>query len=209
MRAKTNFNIIAPFYDGLCQLVFGQQVKNAQIEALTHVPANSTVLIAGGGTGWILDEISQIYPGGITITYVDISSKMIEISKKRNLSLNKVTFINDSIENVPLPEQRFNVIITPFFLDCFSQSSFQSIFKKLDSSLKINGLWLNIDFSSAKSSYWQKMLTKLMYAFFRFTCKIEATEIPSIEICFAQYNLLKEKMFCRDFINMQVFQKNA
>ena len=53
MQNRTNFNYIAPFYDTLCQLVFGQRVKNAQIESLKFIPANSTILIAGGGTGWI------------------------------------------------------------------------------------------------------------------------------------------------------------
>jgi ubiquinone/menaquinone biosynthesis C-methylase UbiE len=208
MQTKPNFNLIAPYYDWLCQLVFGKQVKNAQIESLQYIQANSTILIAGGGTGWILDEISKIHPAGLHITYVDISSKMMALSKKRNIAFNTVTYINDSIENITLPDQNYDVIITPFFLDCFSQSTFQSVFKILDKSMKNKGLWLYIDFClPAEKRTWQRILIKIMYAFFRLTCKIEATKLPPVEICFAHYTIMKKKMFCRDIIIMQVFQK--
>ena len=214
MQNRTNFNYIAPFYDTLCQLVFGQRVKNAQIESLKFIPANSTILIAGGGTGWILDEINKIYPSGLTITYIDISSKMIQLSKKRNPCSNTIQFINYSIENINLTGRNFDVIITPFFLDCFSQISVQFIFKKLDKTMQINGLWLNIDFCLLKKQprlqhSRQRTILRTMYAFFRLVCHIEATMLPSVDIFFANYSLIKRKMYCNNFITMQVFQKKA
>ena len=209
MQNRTNFNAIAPFYDRLCQLVFGQKVKKAQIESLAFIPPNSTILIAGGGTGWILDEIAQKFPSGLNITYIDKSSEMIRLSKKRNYALNTIEFINEDIEDVRLSHQKYNVILTPFFLDCFSQSIFQSIFKKLDDSLMPGGLWLNVDFYlSAASKQWQKVLIKIMYVFFRMTCKIEASKLPSINSGFSQYILSSEKMYCNNFIKAQVFKKS-
>lgn len=208
MSNRTNFNSIAPFYDGLCQLVFGQRVKKAQIESLKFIPAGSSILIVGGGTGWILDEISKIHPSGLTITYIDKSSKMIELSKKRSVCTNAVTFINDAVENVNLSNQSYDVILTPFLLDCFSQSTFQSVFEKLNDSLKTKGLWLNIDFClSSESKFWQKAMVKIMYAFFSLTCRIEAKRLPSLSVSFAPYALINRKMFCNNFIKMQVFQK--
>jgi len=211
---RTDFNIIAPFYDRLCQLVYGQRVKNAQIESLKFIPANSSILIAGGGTGWILDEISKIYPSGLTITYIDISSKMIQLSKKRKICSNTIQFINDSIENTHLALQNYDVIITPFFLDCFSQISVPSIVKKLDNALKINALWLNIDFCLLDKQprfqkSWQQLMLKIMYTFFRSVCHIEATQLPCLDVFFTNYILIERKMFCKNFIQMQAFQKKV
>jgi ubiquinone/menaquinone biosynthesis C-methylase UbiE len=74
MNVLVNYNYIASFYDRLCQLVFGQSVKNAQIASLGFIPPTSNVLIVGAGTGWILEEINKIHQNGLSITYIDISS---------------------------------------------------------------------------------------------------------------------------------------
>lgn len=209
MQKQNDFNAIAPFYDWLCKLVFGKRVENAQIEALKFIPANSTILIVGGGTGWILDEISRKHPYGLTITYIDASSKMIQLSKNRNPARNTIAFIIDTIENVSLPYQHYDIIITPFFLDCFSATTVSHILKKLDHTLKINGLWLNIDFYlSSESKYWQKITLKIMYSFFRLLCHIEASKLPPVSAFFAQYSTLEEKIFCNKFIRMQIFKKH-
>jgi ubiquinone/menaquinone biosynthesis C-methylase UbiE len=210
MQKPTNFDVIAPYYDGLSQLVFGRKIKKSQIEALKFIQPCSTILILGGGTGWILEELSKIHPSGLTITYVDISLKMIHLSKRRKTLLNTVDFINDSIQNISLENDHYDAVISPFFLDCFSGATVQSVFYKINTSLKINGLWLNIDFClTEKSNFWQKTLIRLMYTFFRFICNIEATKLPHIAIYFTNYILREQKMFCNNFIIMQALQKKA
>jgi ubiquinone/menaquinone biosynthesis C-methylase UbiE len=209
MQNENDFNAIAPFYDWLSTLIFGQKLKQAQIESLQFIQPNSTILIAGGGTGWILEEIAKVFPSGLSITYLDKSSKMIALSRKRNVGSNKVDFINITIEETPSALERYDVIITPFFLDCFSQTTFQSVFKKLGDSLKINGLWLNIDFHlSGQSLFWQKILIRLMYAFFRISSHIEAARLPNIDATFSNYILIDKKTYGSNFIHRQVFQKS-
>ena len=209
MRNQNDFNLIAPFYDGLSKLVFGNKIKNAQIESLDFIPPDSAILIMGGGTGWILDEISKKFPTGLDITYIDKSSRMVQLSQKRNRGLNTIAFVNDSIENACLASEKYNVILTPFFLDCFSQLSLQPVFKKLDDSLKPGGLWINIDFYlSQKSKYRHKILTKLMYLFFRFFSSIEAGKLPSVTPFFSNYIIYKTNMYFNNFITVQVFKKS-
>jgi len=208
MQNSANYNAVAFFYDRLCQLVYGQTIKNAQIESLQFIPANADILIVGGGTGWILEEIAKIHSAGLRITYIDSSSKMIELSKKRNRALNTVEFINESIENIHLSQQKYDVVLTPFLFDNFSQSLAEFIFKKLDATLKPNGNWLYIDFHlSKKSTYLQKTLLKLMYIFFSFTCKVEANQLPDMANCFSDYKTKCAKNYYGNFITMQVYQK--
>jgi ubiquinone/menaquinone biosynthesis C-methylase UbiE len=208
MPNRSDFNSVAHFYDWLSRLVFGQRIKKAQIEVLKFIPPNSSILIAGGGTGWILEEINKVIPSGLTITYIDKSSKMIQLSKKRKQAGNSVEFINESIEEINLQSQKYDVILTPFFLDCFSQKTFEFVFQKLNASLKQDGLWLNIDFHlSNKSKNWQKAMVKIMYAFFSLLCNIEAKKLPFINDSFSNYTLIKQKAYCNNFIVMQVFQK--
>ena len=69
----SNYDNSAAFYDQLSQMVFGKALIRAQLYLLQQVPPNSTVLIVGGGTGWILEELSNIHYSGLAITYVEIS----------------------------------------------------------------------------------------------------------------------------------------
>jgi ubiquinone/menaquinone biosynthesis C-methylase UbiE len=208
MRAYSNYNSIAFVYDTFCQLVFGQKIKNAQIKSLEFILPNSNILIVGGGTGWLLEEISKIHDSGLNITYIDNSSRMIQLSKKRNIAFNTVEFISESIENTNLPHHKYDVILTPFLFDNFSQSKAEFVFKKLDASLKKLGHLLYIDFYiSEKSSCMQKTLLKIMYVFFRVTCKIEARELPALFACFSLYELRSVKYYSDSFITAQVYQK--
>jgi ubiquinone/menaquinone biosynthesis C-methylase UbiE len=41
------------------------------------------VLLVGGGTGWVLDEISKLNRKNISVVYVEKSSKMIELVQEK------------------------------------------------------------------------------------------------------------------------------
>ena len=69
-----NYDNSAWFYDRLSRLIYGKALVRSQVYLLRYIPAGSIILIAGGGTGWILEEISKLHPSGLKITYVEISS---------------------------------------------------------------------------------------------------------------------------------------
>jgi ubiquinone/menaquinone biosynthesis C-methylase UbiE len=208
MRIFTTYNKVAWFYDGLCSLVFGSAVKQSQIDLLPFIEANTSILIIGGGTGWILEEIAKLHPSGLQISYVDISSEMIKRSEKRKTGANVIEFIEASIESFPLTDKTYDVIFTPFLLDGFSQLTYHKVFKKLDAALKTNGRWLYADFQLSKaSSTKQKLVLKFMYLFFRSTCKIEAVQLPFVDNDFAAYKVLSKRTYAKDFIISQAFQK--
>jgi SAM-dependent methyltransferase len=226
MPGSTNYNAVAWFYDALSRLVFGSSIKKAQIDLLPLIPANSKILIVGGGTGWILEEIAKLHPSGLEITYIDSSSKMIEHSKQRDYAANQVHFIETSIEDYllhpspTLPKGKgvsplrgdgrgvVDVIITPFIADCFSQSAWQQVFTKINASLKPTGIWLYTDFQlNDKSLLWQKLLLKLLYLFFRITCRIPAKQLPDVDGCFSSYKQVSKRMYFASFIVSQAFRK--
>jgi len=97
---RNNYDRIARYYDFLSRMVFFRAQLKAQIEQLHFIPANSSVLIVGGGTGWILEEIAKVHSSGLRITYVEISAKMLELSRKRNVRANQVTFVHSPAEEL-------------------------------------------------------------------------------------------------------------
>ncbi|MEO6455491.1 MAG: methyltransferase domain-containing protein [Ginsengibacter sp.] len=207
---KNNYDRIAWCYDLLSNIVFGNRIKKAQTEILNFIPPGSRILIAGGGTGWILEKIAKVYLSGLSITYIDASAKMIQKSKRRDIASNKVKFMCIPIEQVKLPDENFDVLITSFFFDNFSESASRLIFQQLHSALKKDGIWLFTDFRLSKTErYWQKPMINLMYFFFRAVCQLQARQLPDTENIFSnnRYKKIFRKMFYKHFIISIVFKK--
>ena len=202
-----NYNNSAWFYDRLSRVVYGKALVNAQVYLLNYVPANANVLIVGGGTGWILEELSNIHPSGLTITYVEVAAQMMVLSQKRNTVGNQVVFINDAIENVALAPD-FDVVITPFLFDNFIEQTLQTVFDHIYPLLKKNGIWLNTDFQLT-GKWWQNVLLKTMFIFFKLICGIEASKLPQIKNRFDKSGckLMEQKMFFNDFVISEIYQK--
>lgn len=203
----SNYDNSAPFYDQLSRVVYGKTLIKAQLYLLKLVPPNSSVLIVGGGTGWILEELSTIHYSGLDITYVEISSRMTAIARQKNTGINKITFINDAVENTPIG-QIYDVIITPFLLDSFTEETLEITFSHMHAQLKPKGLWLCSDFQLT-GSLWQKLLLKTMYLFFKVLCGIETSRLPDIENQFLKrgYQRLSAQTFFGDFMISTEYQK--
>jgi len=203
----SNYDNSAVFYDQLSRMIFGKALVRAQLYLLRQVPPNSSVLIVGGGTGWILEELSTIHYSGLNITYVEISSRMTALAQKRNTGINQMTFINDAIENTSVNDS-YDVIITPFLLDSFTEETLEKAFAHMHQQLKPKGLWLFTDFQLT-GKLWQKLMLKSMYFFFRLLCGIETTSLPKIDHQFYKrgYKILFTKTFYGEFIVSTKYQK--
>jgi ubiquinone/menaquinone biosynthesis C-methylase UbiE len=201
----SNYNKIARSYDLISWIVYGKALINAQVGLLKYIPANSRVLIVGGGTGWILEEIAQIH-SGLTIDYIESSEKMIALSEKRDHGTNHINFINLPVENY-ITEERYDVIFTPFFFDNFKVDKIEFVFTKLNELLKQDGIWLYADFID-NGKWWQKLLLRTMYLFFKITTNIETQELVDMDEFFdPYYNKSVEICHYHNFIRSVVYRK--
>lgn len=208
---KNNYDRVAWFYDGLSKLVFGNALMDAQRSVLHFIPERANMLIAGGGTGAILEEISRIRHQNIHITYIEISKKMLDIAAERNVGQNNVQFVHAAAESFRSDEQ-FDIIITSFLFDNFKQNKAEMVFENLNNLLKSNGSWLFTDFNVEEKpgKLWQKWLLKSMYLFFGLLSEVEARELPDTEMLFskAAFKTVFQKSFYSGFIQSLVYQKS-
>jgi ubiquinone/menaquinone biosynthesis C-methylase UbiE len=208
---QNNYDPIARYYDMLSRLVYFRSQVKAQTDQLPYIPANSRLLIAGGGTGWILEEISRIHPSGLDITYVEISAKMLSLSKKRDVKGNTITYIHAAAEDLEL-NSAYDVIITAFLFDNFSKDKISLVFNKLDQALQPKGIWLFSDFYyiPEEGKQWQKYLLKLMYFFFKRISNLEGNELINTEHHFRQhfYMPLQLQYYYGGFIKAIIYQRS-
>ncbi|MDQ0637462.1 ubiquinone/menaquinone biosynthesis C-methylase UbiE [Pedobacter sp. W3I1] len=207
---NNNYDKIAGHYDTLSRLVFFKSQVNAQINQLQHIPENSSVLIVGGGTGWILEELAKIYTGGLKIVYVEISAKMTVLSQKRNYKDNQIEFMDVGIEDFKT-DVLFDVILTPFLFDNFAEQRAAKVFGQLNEYLKKDGLWFLVDFSLNKinGNWWKWLLLKSMYNFFKLMGIVEADKLIDMVPYFfkADYLIVEERLYYGGFIKATIFRK--
>ncbi len=205
-----NYDTIAPVYDFISRMVFGNAIVNAQVSLLKCLPVGDyRLLIVGGGTGWILEDLAKQRPNGVTVDFVEASNEMIQLARKRNCGGNSVNFIHCPIENFKTPFS-YQAILTPFVLDNFEEEKAKQVFNQLDKLLAKDGVWLYADFvyDKTNSPMWQKGLLKLMYFFFRLTTKIEANRLVNIDTYFEKgYSKKMEARFYFDFIKAIAYRK--
>lgn len=204
-----NYNRIAKFYDGISKLIYQHSIIHAQVFLLQQISSNNNILIIGGGTGWILEELAKLQLQHIHVVYVEKSAAMISISKKRNYKSIDVEFVESGVEEFKTCKQ-FDVILTAFFFDNFKAGKIETIFSKLHQLLKQNGIWLYADFIDAEDSkWWQKFLLKTMYLFFSVSTNIETQKLVNMQPYFFQqsYNLIAQQFFYRRFIQAIIYKK--
>ncbi|WP_339695059.1 methyltransferase domain-containing protein [uncultured Roseivirga sp.] len=188
---KNNFDLIAPVYDGLAKVVFGRNLKKIQTHFLPLIPGNANVLIIGGGTGWIINELFNTDFKG-RLTYVEASEKMISLSKK-NCVKDSVNFIHGDESAIPLG-QKYDVIITNFFLDVFSEPRLDQVMTTLSEKLDKDGIWICSDFQN-NGRFSHQLLLWLMFRFFKITSKLESKSLLNFDLKFKKIGHSRSENF--------------
>lgn len=180
MKSHKRFDKLSVIYDLLVNIVFVRAIQKSQIALIKRVENAHEWLILGGGTGWILDEIFKIHPD-VKITYVEASQKMISKARRKEPQ-GQVNYVLGSIDQIP-PEKNYDVVMTAFFWDMFSTKKAVRMKQSIDQKIKNDAIWLLADFKNT-DIWWQEILIKVMYWFFRSTCHIEASELPDFDQIF-------------------------
>jgi tRNA (cmo5U34)-methyltransferase len=191
---KPNFDWVAPFYDFLAFLVFGHRLRRAQVVFLNQIPTNAHILIVGGGTGWLLQQV-LIHCQPNQVVYLEASAQMLARASKRVINHNvagSVVFrVGDEMSLKP--QESFDVIMTPFVLDLFTEQYLQSgLIPQLQKVLNPSGLWFVTDFVNPRIG-WQKLLLWTMIRFFRLTAGIKTVELADWQKLLAESGLQRSK----------------
>jgi ubiquinone/menaquinone biosynthesis C-methylase UbiE len=107
---------------------------------------------------------------------------------KQNAINSKIEFIAADFNQTNLPNAYYDLVITYFFLDVFSEIDLQKVIDKIKITLKKDAVWLYSDFNQPKT-YWQKLLMFIMKVFFRLTTRLKWNQLPNI------LKLLKDNSF--------------
>ncbi len=209
----SGFDVVAPFYDRLAKLVFSDAQQQAQLYLLPFIPQQARVLIIGGGSGWILEQVLK-YSQASHILYLEASPKMLRLAEQqcRKASMASETTIELRLgtEAGIHHHETFDVVFTPFLLDLFPEQRLRQLMQKLNAALSEGGIWLFADFLLKDTSpLWQRMLVKSMYLFFGVLSGVQAQKLPDYHKLFKELGLeeITSKSFFHNMIESKVYRR--
>ena len=179
-----SFDAIAPWYRALEWITCGEQLQRCRVACLGEISAPRRALIVGEGNGRFLCELLRVHPA-VAVDCLDASERMLQLARKRIEQTcpdgaARVRFLHDDISSWIPPEDRFDLIVTHFVLDCFRGPELVLVIKKLACAATPDATWLVADFcipvgrfARARARAW----LALMYGFFRATAGIQAARL--------------------------------
>ncbi len=179
---------------------------------LPRLAAHDRVLILGGGTGRILTEMLKRGIGRQYV-YIDISAKMVVAARKRVTRLAAVArpieFICGSVESIA--GRKFDLIVTPFVLDCFQEAELGLAMRQLNAALIPGGKWLFADFNvpAGLMGFISRSVVRTLYFAFNVLCGLGIKKLAAFDGYFQEMGLshAAERLFLRGLLVARIYDK--
>lgn len=183
--AAGGFDWLAPHYRWMERILAGAKLQRCRLAFLHEIPPPRRALLLGEGHGRFLTELLKTYPK-VDCLCVDASAKMLSVARNRLLSegldASRVEFVQADLAGWTPPARSFDLVVSQFIFDCFTQEQLQDIIKRLGSVAAPKAAWLIADFRSPPQngpSRWRaQAILSLMYLFFRWATGIAASHLP-------------------------------
>jgi ubiquinone/menaquinone biosynthesis C-methylase UbiE len=176
-----SFDTLAPHYRWMERVLAGEKLQRCRTAFLPIIPTPKHALLVGEGNGRFLTAFRSRFPQ-TQITCLDASQKMLTQARRSLTSQALIQFVHADIFQWQIPPQHYDLIVTNFFLDCFTAGQLQIIITKLATSATSDATWLLADFCQP-SSGWKKWraqwILHSMYLFFRFVTKLPAATLTA------------------------------
>jgi len=204
-----SFDRVAPHYRWLETLIFGNQLQQARVAFIREIEAPLRILIVGEGNGRFLAELMRTRQARVDC--VEMSARMIDLARKQVPDA-AVNFIQANIRNLALGRGHYDLIVSHFFFDCFTDGTLPGIIARLANAAAPDAQWLVADFCYPMRGWhhWRaRALIAAMYFFFRTTAGIEARRLVDYSPLLRAngFMLRKELLSQRGEIRSQLWQR--
>jgi ubiquinone/menaquinone biosynthesis C-methylase UbiE len=213
-----SFDSIAPAYRILETIAFGGTLQRARLACLGEIGTPRRALIVGEGNGRFLCELLRRHPS-VEVDCVDASERMLRLAENRirsefSTGTHRVRFLCADIASWSPPEHRFDLIVTHFFLDCFSGGRIADIVSRLSRAGTPSATWLLADFCMPAGGFARvraRLWLAAMYRFFRLTAGIEARKLedPSPFLGAAGFALASQHLVRSGMVKSELWRREA
>ena len=145
---KSQMEKMVPSYDSyMKKITFGREhLLREETVRLAQVAPGNSILEVGCGTGTLtLAAKRQAGPSG-RVCGIDIIPGMIEASRQKAAQAKEdITFQLGSIDNIPFPENQFDIVLCSFMIFHMSETTMRKGITEIHRVLKPQATWLVLD----------------------------------------------------------------
>jgi ubiquinone/menaquinone biosynthesis C-methylase UbiE len=212
-----SFDAVAPWYRALETIAFGGALQRARVACLDEIGSPRRALIVGEGNGRFLAALLQRQPL-IRIDCVDSSERMLDLARQHVLEtspdeVRRVTFLQHDVVSWT-PNERYDLIVTHFLLDCFRTRLVGLIMAKLAQVAAPGAIWLLADFRLPEAGFprlYARAWLAIMYWFFHWAAGIEARELvdPSPLLRADGFTLARQNLFRLGMVKSELWKRGG
>ena len=194
---RMNCDGIARYYEVLEHLSFGRSLERSRFAFLGEARTSRRAIVCGGGDGRFLVRLLRVN-SRVEVDFVELSPKMVELAEQRVAGMGRrfrerVRFrVRDVWEFEPRTDG-YDLIVTNFFLDCFSEKELTAIVARLGSWGTRDSRWIVSDFREAEgpiSRLWTWAVIRALYVAFRVATGLPVTRLPNYGAALAREGYL-------------------
>lgn len=212
-----SFDRLAPHYRKMEAILAGQILQKARTALLSEAAGCGRALLLGEGPGKFLVELLKLNPK-IEAHCVEQSAAMIREAKfalrQHSLENARVTFEQTDARAWKPAPNAFDLIVTNFFLDCFTREELQPLISQIAASATPAARWLLTDFHLPERGWTRcraQMILKLMYTFFRAATNLSAARLtpPDEFLSHAGFECAQRKTWNFGLVESTVWIRSA
>ncbi len=206
-----NLDRLAPHYQWIETVVFGQQLQRARTAFIHEIGSPRRVLILGEGNGRFLAQFLKAHPAA-RVDCVEASARMLALARRRVRS-RAINFIQADLMETELEPGSYDLIVTHFVLDFFDERTLPPLIEKLACAATAKAQWLVADFCLPAGG-WRRRRARLtiamMYRFFRIAAGLEVQRLVDYSqwLREAQFGLVAEAISPNEMIRSQLWQRS-
>lgn len=194
-----SFDRLAPHYRWMEAILAGGLLQRCRTHWLGETRGARRVLLAGEGNGRMLAACVTALPDAEFVV-LDQSEAMLAQARRRWLQAGgpqSVTFQQADLRDWQHSGEKFDLVVTNFFLDCFPPTELGQVVANLSAAAAPSARWLLTDFTLPESG-WRRVRARwvlaLAYQFFRLATGLAAGRITAPdEALRAQGFVLRER----------------
>ena len=177
-----NADPIAPFYRWFEYLAFGRSLERCRFHYLDATRQARRVLILGEGDGRFLSELLS-GNAHARVDVIEASPRMLALARTRMRAENqpRVRFLQADARHQQFPQEAYDLIVTQFFLDCFSPSDLTTLIVRLRLAMAPGASWLVSEFQQPSRQFarWHAAAwLGVMYWFFQHSTSLRVRCLP-------------------------------
>ena len=185
-NAEMNCDALAPYYNVLEHLSFGNFLERTRCAFLEEATRSRKAILCGEGDGRFLARLLEVN-SSVEVDVVDLSPRMVQLAERRvarngQRFRDRVRFHVCDVRNFVPTLGGYDLIVTHFFLDCFSNTDLPGVVATLANCANSDARWIVSEFHVADGPVgrvWTHAVIRCLYAAFRFTTGLRVTRLPN------------------------------